>query len=181
MPNTCDGEIWERQVRFLSHFVSNAALAQSALATSRIPVVDSGGLPQEIASALRSIGIERIAEMEEPSTLQTEAGPVPAVDLIVACEVSTGFELFETVNQSCLANGTMCLRMAISGASAQLGPTVVLFENACYTCLDLRRQTHEADLQGYLAYLAQSVDTNGPDNGTAPARLGGVRPSRVGR
>mgnify|MGYP006144446679 CR=1 FL=1 len=36
-------------------------------------------------------------------------------------------------------------------------PTIVPRQTACYTCLDLRRRTHETDLDGYLAFRAQMV------------------------
>jgi bacteriocin biosynthesis cyclodehydratase domain-containing protein len=105
---------------------------------------------------LASIGIDRITETREPSTWRTKADAGPAgFDLIIACDVSPGFAFFDAVNQACLATGTRWLRVAISGTSAHLGPTVVPYETACYTCLDLRQQTHEPDLDGYLVYRAR--------------------------
>lgn len=169
MPGESGEETWERQVRFLSHYVPNAALAQRGLAKSRIGVVGSCGLRQAMVTAFRSIGINRIIEMDEPSTLraETDRGRA-AIDLVVACEVAPGFDLFNAVNDVCLATKSKWLRVAVSGTSAQLGPTVVPYETACYTCLELRRQAHEPELDGYLAYRAQANIDDARDEGTAP-------------
>jgi bacteriocin biosynthesis cyclodehydratase domain-containing protein len=154
---------------FLVISLPNASRAQSELAKSRIGVVGSDGLRHGIVSALASVGIDDVQEMGAPSAWRTEPGAGPqGLDLIVACEVSPGFALFDAVNQACLATRTRWLRVAVSATSAQLGPTVVPYETACYTCLDLRRQTHEAELDGYLSYRAAAGSIEGVrDDGTA--------------
>jgi bacteriocin biosynthesis cyclodehydratase domain-containing protein len=151
-----------RQLRFLSHFVADASSAQTLLAKARVGVVGSADLRQAIASAIDSIGVGSISELGEPSTWDTEAGGEPAsLDVIVACQDWPAFTFFDAVNRACLVSGIRWFRVAISGTSAQLGPTVVPNQTACYTCLDLRLQTHEPDLDGYRAYRAQ---VNTPDS-----------------
>ena len=164
-----DDEGWHRQVRFLSHFMPNAARAQSELAASRIGVVGFAGVSEPIVTALRSIGIDSVTELSEPSTWLTKPDASPAgFDLIVACGVAPAFALFTAVNHACLTTRTRWLHVTMSGASAQLGPTVVPYETACYTCLDLRRQTHQTELDGYLAYRDRAVDTDDVrDDGSA--------------
>lgn len=169
VPESSDDERWHRQVRFLSHFVPNAARAQTELAKSRIGVVGFALVSQHIVTALRSIGIDDITELSEPSTWLTKADTGGAsFDLIIACGARPAFVLFSAVNRACLATRTRWLHVTISGTSAQLGPTVVPYETACYTCLDLRRQTHETELDGYLAYRDRVGDTaDVRDDGTA--------------
>jgi bacteriocin biosynthesis cyclodehydratase domain-containing protein len=158
---------WQRQIRFLSHFVPNAPQTQAALASSRVGVVGDGDLRQEIVTAMGAIGIDRVTDISDPSTLHPRADD-ETLDLVVACDVSPGFRLFDATNRACLADGTRWLRVTISGTSAQLGPTFVPYETACYTCLDLRRQTHDPELEGYLSYRASTVDDDGVrDDGTA--------------
>jgi bacteriocin biosynthesis cyclodehydratase domain-containing protein len=147
-------ERWERQLRFLSHFVPDASAAQGMLAKARVGLAGSGGLRHAILSAIASTGIGRITELHDPSALLTGAQPRD-LDLIVACQESPAFAFFDGVNRACLVSGTRWLRVAIYGTSAQLGPTVVPNQTACYTCLDLRFQTHQPELDGYLAYRAQ--------------------------
>jgi len=162
---------WRRQLRFLSHFVPDASSAQSMLAKARAGLVGSGDLRQAILATIGSIGVGCITELGEPSTWWTEARGEPAsLDLIVACEESPAFPFFDAVNRACLASGTRWLRVAISGTSAQLGPTVVPYETACYTCLDLRIRTHEPEVDGYLAYRAQigALDTRIDEGCIAP-------------
>ena len=173
VPESCDDERWRQQVRFLSHFVPNAARAQAELAESRIGVVGFDNLRKAIVTALRSIGVDRITEIGDLSTgLTDDDGGPSCFDLIVACAVLPGFALFDAVNRACMVTRTRWLRVGISGTSAQLGPTVVPYETACYTCLDLRRQTHEAELDGYLAYRAHAGDAHCiADDGTASLAL----------
>jgi bacteriocin biosynthesis cyclodehydratase domain-containing protein len=147
---------WQRQLRFLNHFVPDASSAQSMLTKARVGLVGSGDLRDAILATVGSIGVGCITELSEPSTWATEAHGEPAsLDLIVACQDSPAFTFFDAVNRACLASGIRWLRVAISGTSAQLGPMVVPNQTACYTCLDLRLRTHEPDLDGYLAYRAQ--------------------------
>jgi bacteriocin biosynthesis cyclodehydratase domain-containing protein len=169
VPESSEDESWHRQVRFLSHFVPNASRAQSVLANAQIGVVGSAEMRQAIVSAFRSIGIDGITQLSEPATWLTESGAGPAgFDLVVACGVEPGFSFFAAVNRACLATRTRWLRLTVSGTSAQLGPTVVPYETACYTCLDLRRQTHEDELDGYLAYRDRAGEIDGVrDDGSA--------------
>jgi bacteriocin biosynthesis cyclodehydratase domain-containing protein len=122
-----------------------------------------GELRNGIAIALGSIGIGQLTELPHPSTWGMQAqGEPPNVDLIVACEESPAFAFFEAVNRACLASGIRWLHVSISGTLAQLGPTVVPHQTACYTCLELRQRTHQPELEGYLAHRDQTSKLDGP-------------------
>ena len=139
---TADGLApWDRQLRFLAHFVPNAAAVQSALLRARVAVVGEGPLADETGSALRSIGI-------------ATPGDLGDADFVVACEESSGFAFFDAVNSACLERGTRWLRVAVLGSMAHLGPTIVPYESCCYTCFDLRMQSHEPELDGFAAFRA---------------------------
>jgi len=137
---------WERQLRFLGHFVPNAAAAQAALLKARVAVVGDCPLAAETASALGSLGIA--------TSGQAAVGDLPDADFVVACQESPGFAFFDAVNGVCLERGTRWLRVAVLGTTAHLGPTIVPYESCCYTCFDLRVRSHEPDLDGFAAYRA---------------------------
>lgn len=163
--------LWRNQLRFLSHFVPDAASLQSMLAKARVGLVGSGDLQQSILSAMSAIGVGGVTELREPSTQCTEVCGEPAsFDLIVACAESPACTFFDAVNRACLSSGTRWLRVAISGTSAQLGPTIVPHQTACYTCFDLRLRTHQPELDGYLAYRAHvgRLDGRAEEGSIAP-------------
>jgi bacteriocin biosynthesis cyclodehydratase domain-containing protein len=162
---------WAAQLRFLSHFVSDAAGAQRVLASARLGIAGTGALAQAVSGALLSIGMERIVHLPAPSTWSSiDGADQPTMDLIVACAESSAYAFFDTVNRACLVSGRRWLRVAVSGTSAELGPTTVPHQTACYTCLDLRRRTHEADLPGYLAYRSHmATRTDAIDEGGTSA------------
>jgi bacteriocin biosynthesis cyclodehydratase domain-containing protein len=146
---------WQKQLLFLSHFVPDASSAQSMLAKARVGLVGSDDLRQAIFYAMSSIGIGDVAELREPSKWCDEAHrELASLDLIVACEESPAFAFFDAVNRTCLVSGTRWLRVSIAGTSAQLGPTVVPNQTACYTCFGLRLRAHHLELDGCLAYQA---------------------------
>jgi bacteriocin biosynthesis cyclodehydratase domain-containing protein len=141
---------WDEQLRFLAHFVPDAAAAQTALLGARVTVFGEPALCAAVAAALGSVGIAAWAP--------AAAGDIPAPaelaesDLAVACQASPGFAFFDAVNRACLESGTRWLRLAVRGTTAQLGPTVVPRQTACYTCFDLRTRAHEAEPEGFAAY-----------------------------
>jgi bacteriocin biosynthesis cyclodehydratase domain-containing protein len=165
---------WANQLRFFSHFVPDAAGAQCALAAAHVGIAGNGDLPRAVSDALISIGVEGLVQLPEPSTWPAEgSASQPVVDLLVACAESNAFAFFDAVNRACLASGTRWLRVAMSGTSAALGPTIVPHQTACYMCFDLRRRTHESDLPGYLEYRAHLAKGSGgvDEGGTAPFRM----------
>jgi bacteriocin biosynthesis cyclodehydratase domain-containing protein len=138
-----DGDVatlapWDRQLRFLAHFMTDAAAAQATLLKARVAVAGDRVLAAEIEAALGSLGIGSA----EPA----------AADFVIACEERPGFAFFDAFNDVCLDHGTRWLRVAVHGTTAQLGPTFVPHETCCYTCFDLRVRSHEADLDGFAAY-----------------------------
>jgi bacteriocin biosynthesis cyclodehydratase domain-containing protein len=151
-PDGAHDQIWHRQVRFLSHFVPNATRAQSELAAAHVGVVGSADLRRGIVAGLETAGMNRVTEMTEPPIGADASAPIDTLDLLIACQASPAFAFFDAVNRTCLATRTRWLRVSVSATFAQLGPTFVPFETACHTCLELRRQTHEPDVAGYLAY-----------------------------
>jgi bacteriocin biosynthesis cyclodehydratase domain-containing protein len=168
-----DGERarWLQQLNFLSQFVPDASSAQGMLAKARVGLVGSGELRPAISTAISSIGVGGVIELGEPSKWCAEAcGELSNLDLIVACEASPAFDFFDSINRACLLNGTRWLRVCIFGKSAQLGPTILPNQTACYTCFDLRLRAHQPELDEYLAYRVQSgaLGSRVAEAGTAP-------------
>jgi bacteriocin biosynthesis cyclodehydratase domain-containing protein len=152
---------WRRQLTFLSQFVPDAANAQSMLAKARVGVIGSDELRRAIAGAIGATGVG-VSEPSEPSSWYAAAsGKPPDLDLMVACQEDLAFTYFDGINRACLASGTRWLRVTATGTSAQLGPTVVPNQTACYTCFDLRLRANQPDLEGYLAYQAHNSTPGG--------------------
>jgi bacteriocin biosynthesis cyclodehydratase domain-containing protein len=160
-------ERWRRQLAFLAHFVPDAASAHSLLAKARVGVAGPSDLRHAIADAIGSIGVGNVAVFDEPAQ---ECGQLSGFDLLVACEQSAAFSFFDRVNRACLATGTRWMHVCFLGTSAELGPTIVPNQTACYTCFELRRQANQFDLDGYLAHRAR-IDERGSrvdEGGVAP-------------
>jgi bacteriocin biosynthesis cyclodehydratase domain-containing protein len=136
---------WTPQLDFLSRFVPDASSAQRALAAARVAVSGGGALARAVSGTLESTGIGTCAN-------------AASAELIVACADSPAFGFFDRVNRDCLATGTRWLRVVVCGGSAELGPTIVPYQTACYTCFDLRRRTHETEIEGYLGYRRRIAD-----------------------
>ena len=165
---------WRRQVRFLAHFLPDPQSAHRTLTKARVGLAGSADLLQAIVSAMKSMGLEDVNELD-PATWGTEARGRPDkltdFDVIIACAESPAFSFFNSVNSACLASGTRWLRVLMSATSAQLGPTIVPHQTACHTCLDLRSRAHQRDLDGYLAYRAHLESVGPTDEGSiAPFR-----------
>jgi bacteriocin biosynthesis cyclodehydratase domain-containing protein len=166
-----DGEQaqWGRQLKFLSHFVPDAPSAQNMLVKARVGLVGSRELQRAISTELRSVGVG-VIDLGEPSMWRMEAcRKLGHLDLLVAGEASPAFDFFDSVNRVCLLSGTRWLRVCMCGTSAQLGPTILPHQTACYTCFELRIRANQVDLDGYLGYRAQSgVLGNIDEGGTLP-------------
>lgn len=149
---------WRGQLRFLDHFVADASSAHLALTNSRIGLIGSVPLREALSSSLRDIGIGHLRDLDELPLRTAEscaADGLHDLDLVVACESSSSFGLFEAVNRACLASRTRWLCVSVSGKTAQLGPTIVPHQTACHTCLDIRLRTHQPDAEGYAAFRRQ--------------------------
>jgi len=154
---------WQKQIQFLSHFVPDASRVQSVLQKARVGLAGSGALRQSILAAMEAVGLGEIAALPEPDAGRGH----PSLDIIVACADSPAFTFFDAVNRACLASGTRWLRVCLAGTSAELGPTIIPRQTACYMCLDLRLRTHQPDPDAYLAYRTQS-DRHGDEGFIAP-------------
>jgi bacteriocin biosynthesis cyclodehydratase domain-containing protein len=143
---------WDRQLRFLGHFLPDPEAAQAILLRARVSVVGDNPLAAEVASALGSVGIAATVPAA-PAEIPRSPDAAEA-DFVVACQESRGLAFFAAVNDACLERGTRWLRVAMNGTTAQLGPTIVPYETCCSTCFDLRVRSHETDLDGFAAYHA---------------------------
>lgn len=158
---TADLRPWERQLRFLAHFVPDAAAAQTTLLDARVRVAGDGSVAAAVASALGTVGVAAFADAAVPTADELEG-----TDLVVACSDSPGYAFFDAVNRACLDTRTRWLRAAVVATAGQLGPTMLPGQTCCYTCFDLRTQAHVSDLDGLAAYRGH----------TAPADEGALGP-----
>jgi bacteriocin biosynthesis cyclodehydratase domain-containing protein len=154
---------WRGQLRFLDHFVTDASNAHAMLANSRVGLVGSAGLRDALSSSLRDIGIDRLSELDAQRMREAESRWIDSLgdlDLVVACESSSSFGLFEAINRACLVSRTRWLCVSVSGTSARLGPTIVPHQSACHTCLEIRLSTHQGDAEAYAAFR-RKIDAPG--------------------
>jgi hypothetical protein len=137
------GDPWDPELAFLSHSASDAGAARAALRQARVEVMGDGSIAAAVEGAMRSLGVEPVEDEAE---------------LVIACADSPAFAFFDDVNARCLESGTRWLRVALVGATAQLGPTVIPRESACFTCLDTRLGSHDPDGdEGSLAPLESAL------------------------
>lgn len=143
-----------QQFQFLSHFVADASSLLAALAVARVGLVGAGQLHDFVLAAAPSVGLDHVAKVDESGLRGSHAGSrLASLDLLVACADSPAPGFFDHVNRACIETGTRWLRVTLIGTGAELGPTVVPMQTACYTCFDLRVRTHQGqDLEGYLQY-----------------------------
>jgi bacteriocin biosynthesis cyclodehydratase domain-containing protein len=146
-----DAARWERQLRLLSRLTAEPERAQALLAAARVRLVGEGELADAVAGELLACGIGEIGSVR---SVAADDGDLrePGTTLSIVCCESRGFATFDAVNATFVETGTRWLRVALSGPVAELGPTVVPHHSACYACFDLRRRSHEDDLDGFLGY-----------------------------
>jgi bacteriocin biosynthesis cyclodehydratase domain-containing protein len=142
-------DAWAPQLRFLAHFVPDAAAAQAALLSARVRVAGSGAVAAAVASTLGSVGV---------TALEPDDDGVPnelaEVDLLVACADGPAYAFFDGVNRACLESRTRWLHVCVNGTTGFLGPTVLPGQTCCYTCFGLRMQAHAPELEVYRAQPA---------------------------
>jgi len=155
---------WDRQLRFLGRLTSDALAAQTQLRRARVGVVIADDLGRAIAAELAAAAIGEIQEIAPESFTSNgrsetgEQGSRP--DLLIAAQEIPGFRLLDAINAACLAASTRWMHVSAVGMTVRLGPTFIPYQTACYTCYDLRRQAHETDLDGYLAYRSAVDGSN---------------------
>ncbi len=145
-----ENSLEKRQVLFLSHLLQDPGYANNAFSSSRIGLIGEGPLAEEIELSLTSMGIKKLSRFtladwkNDPKTGKLE--------FIVASRESPSFSFFEEINAKCLKAGIRWMHVALEGAMAYIGPTIVPYQTACYKCLSTRIETLVPDLESHLAF-----------------------------
>jgi len=154
----------EERLNFFSRLVSDSQAIIQALLKARIGVLGSEGMKTLISTALMEAGIPQdtcspsISFAENGSGLDRKAfqKEVGGLDLLVACHETSGHAFFSRINDLCNGAGIRWLRVAVEGASASIGPTIVPGETACFACFERRRESHMPDFEGYREFKNRS-------------------------
>ncbi len=92
---------------------------------------------------------------------QEVASLIHDVDLVLVCTDSPAISLRRWVNAACLEKGIRWTSATLNEKEGVVGPSIVPFETACYTCYELRRKANETFYEEYLAfeeYLEENPD-----------------------
>jgi len=101
--------------------------------------------------------------------VETICAKLRETDLLIAVHESTGHHFFDAVNSLCLRSRCRWMRVAIDGTTAALGPTVIPFQTACFTCYDLRSASNESDTAEFRSYRKRVNDLEpGPGESYPP-------------
>jgi thiazole/oxazole-forming peptide maturase SagC family component len=155
----------ESQIQFFSHFVLNPVGALALLHQARVALIGSDSIKNRIQQSLTGVGFGSLIEFEglskktayDSSQLHRELiGQLQGVDFLIACQDTTDYRFFATMNAVCLETHTRWMHVAISGTKGLMGPTIIPRQSACYMCYDQRMASNTTELQGYLAYQKQT-------------------------
>jgi bacteriocin biosynthesis cyclodehydratase domain-containing protein len=140
----------DRELRFWSHFVARPEELLHNLRQTTIAVGGSGPLTKAVHTALREAGC---------SCARYVPDPVPEVnsaldDLRIVCEESAAYGCFDAVNHRCLQTGQRWMHVALTGTVAEIGPTIVPHQTACYACFCRRTEANLRTLEGHTEYRA---------------------------
>jgi bacteriocin biosynthesis cyclodehydratase domain-containing protein len=154
---------WDREIRFWSHVVPRPEDLLHAMQRATITVGGSGPLAETVHSALRETGFVAArhaadARAEADSALD---------DLAIVCEDSPAYGRFDAVNEHCLRTGQRWMHVALTGTVAEIGPTVVPHQTACYACFSRRTEANLLSLDGYAEYRALLAAQGATDEGAA--------------
>ncbi|MZH02147.1 MAG: TOMM precursor leader peptide-binding protein [Nitrospinae bacterium] len=148
--SSTENSLEKRQVLFLSHLLQDPGQVNNAFLNSKLGLIGEGPLAEEIELSLTSIGMKKISRFNLDNwknDLETEK-----LEFIIACRESPSYSFFEEINTKCLEAGTRWMHIALEGAMAYIGPTIVPYQTACYKCLSARIETLVPDLESHLAF-----------------------------
>ena len=156
-----------RILRFLSQFVLDSSSVLASLRKARVGVMGSSALKALVLNALKNTGIDQAFDLKSLSANNGNHREVDSnLDFLIACEESAGFSLFETVNKACIEKGIRWMCVSIEGTTAQLGPTIIPNQTACYSCYVRRIHSNLPDWNDYAAYQKQLASSSqGLDQG----------------
>ena len=153
----------ESLVQFFSHYVLDPVGTLALLHQARVALIGSDSIRNRVQQGLRNMGFGSLTEVRDlnektnPSErLKEVTNQLKEVDILIACQDTTDFRFFETVNEACLESQTRWMHVSISGTKGLMGPTIIPRQSACYVCYDKRRASNSSELQGYLAYQEQA-------------------------
>jgi len=157
-------ERWAEQLSSLGRLTDEPHAVQARLLQSRVGVIGVDVMRDAIMSALRSVGIENIegyCEVGDGSVDSligeaTRERDGRAMDLlIVGCREATGRRVFRAINSATMNCGMRWIRVSMSALRADLGPTVVPGQTACYECYMRRELSNEQDPKNSALYFDQ--------------------------
>jgi bacteriocin biosynthesis cyclodehydratase domain-containing protein len=96
-------------------------------------------------------------------------------DVVLVCQDSPAVTVYREVNEAALRERVRWLRASLEGFEAYLGPCVLPFETACYTCYESRLKGNWPYYEENLAFEESlSSGCARPDYGCSPAAAGFV-------
>jgi bacteriocin biosynthesis cyclodehydratase domain-containing protein len=155
----------ESLLQFFSHYVMDPAGTLALLHSAQVALIGSDSIKIRIQQGLLGMGFDSLVEIESlsektahaPSQLHKKIiSQLKDVDILIACQDTTDYRFFQTINAACLETQTRWMHVAISGTKGLMGPTIIPHQSACYACYDKRLASNASELQNYLAYQEQT-------------------------
>ncbi|NPV69309.1 MAG: TOMM precursor leader peptide-binding protein [Firmicutes bacterium] len=143
---------------------------------------ECGGLysPADTGRPRAEVACERMAASgacARPEPAQVDLANIDRIcacirgaDLVLVCQDHPAVSIYRAINAASLREGVRWLRTALDGFEAQLGPSVLPRDTACYTCYEKRVRgnwPHYDENLAFEEYLA---------SGNAPADYGCLTP-----
>lgn len=95
-------------------------------------------------------------ELESVDLVLTSAREVETIiedtDLVVVCWDNPAVSIFEWVNKACLKKKIRWTSVGLNGIEMIMGPSIIPYETACFSCYSLRRKANEVFYHEYLAF-----------------------------
>ena len=155
----------ESQIQFFSHFVLDPVGTLALLHQARVALIGSDSITSRIQQGLLGMGFGSLVQIKglsektayDSTQLHKEViGQLEEMDFLIACQDTTDYRFFETLNAVCLETQTRWMHVAISGTKGVMGPTIIPHQSACYVCYDKRMASNSPELESYLAYQKQN-------------------------
>jgi bacteriocin biosynthesis cyclodehydratase domain-containing protein len=155
----------ESQIQFFSHFDLDPVGTLALLHKARVALIGSGSITNRVQQGLLDMGFNSLIEVEglseviarDPSQSSKKLiNQLREVDFLIACQDTTDYRFFETINAICLETQTRWMHVAISGTKGIMGPTIIPHQSACYVCYNKRMASNSSELESYLAYKKQT-------------------------
>lgn len=150
------------QMRAFNDLGHDGAALSAALRRGRVAVVGAGSVAEVVATAVRRFGVGSVETilLEPPSDSDRGDTRLPEADLFVLAPDPFDPAYLSWFNQAALAQNRPWLPVYVAGFLVRLGPFVLPYETACWTCYERRVESNLLHYNDHRA-LRAALDAGG--------------------